>query len=73
MTITENGFVVMGKRKKVAAMDDNHKYGECPLCHQSRMLTWVLGQVKGSDRLWSGYVCNECLKKAQEHDGGNAG
>lgn len=54
-------------------MDDNHKYGECPWCKRKMMLTWVLGQVKGSDRLWSGYVCNECLKKAQEHDGGKAG
>ena len=44
-------------------MNDNHKYGECPLCHQSRMLTWVIGQVKGSDRLFSGYICQECYKK----------
>ena len=48
--------------------DENHKFGECKLCKQNRMLTWVLGQVKGSDRLFSGYICQECYEKAKEQN-----
>ena len=48
--------------------EDGNKFGTCPWCRQQRMLTWVLGRKKNSDGIWSGWVCAECLKKAQEED-----
>ena len=44
------------------------KFGSCPWCKQERMLCWVLGRKKNSDGIWSGWVCAECLEKAQEAD-----
>lgn len=48
--------------------EESHKFGTCPWCKQERTLTWVLGRKKNSDGIWSGWVCYECLKKAQEAD-----
>ena len=48
--------------------EDDYKYGKCPWCEQEKMLTWVMGKVKGKDQLWAGYVCNACLKKAKEEE-----
>ena len=48
--------------------DDSRKFGVCPWCKQQKWLVWVLGKVKGSDNIWSGFVCVECLKKAKVED-----
>ena len=48
--------------------DDSRRFGVCPWCKQQKWTEWVLGKVKGSDRLWSGFVCRDCLNKAQKED-----
>ena len=49
--------------------EEKPKFGKCPRCGQeNRSLTWFIAGVKGTDRIVSGWVCNECYRKMKEGD-----
>lgn len=48
--------------------EEDRRFGKCPRCGEGRSLTWFIAGVKGTDRIASGWVCNECFKKMKEGD-----
>ena len=50
--------------------DNEHKFGTCQWCEKHNVaLTFIIGHNHG--KLWSGWVCNECLGVRQKEECGD--
>ena len=50
--------------------DNERKFGNCQWCEKhDTLLTFVIGQYNG--KLWSGWICNDCLGVKRKEYVGN--